>query len=196
MGRTLQAAPGGIQIRSTCEESMTRTIVAAAAALLLGTTGGAAAQATATAELIDRDGNRTGEVRLTQTPGHGVLLRIEASGLEPGTVAIHIHETGRCDAPTFESAGGHFNPVGVAHGALHPDGMHAGDLLNLHIPESGRIETERHARLVTLDSGWLTSLLDGDGAAVVIHAGADDYMSQPTGDAGGRVACGVIRRSP
>lgn len=177
---------------------MTRTIVAAAAALLLGTTGGAVAQATATAtaELMDREGNRTGEVRLTQTPGQGVLLRIEAWGLEPGTVAIHIHEAGRCTAPTFESAGGHFNPVGVAHGALHADGMHAGDLLNLHIPESGRIETERHARLVTLDPGFLTSLLDGNGTAVIIHAGADDYLSQPTGDAGGRVACGVIRRSP
>jgi superoxide dismutase, Cu-Zn family len=177
---------------------MTRPILATATALLLATAAAAHAQAapTARAELIDREGNRTGEVRLTQTPGQGVLLQIEAWGLEPGVAAIHIHETGRCDPPSFESAGGHFNPVGVAHGALHPDGMHAGDLLNLHIPESGRIETERHARLVTLDSGWLTSLLEGNGTAVVIHVSADDYVSQPTGDAGARAACGVIRRAP
>jgi superoxide dismutase, Cu-Zn family len=173
---------------------MTRSILATAA-LILATAAVAHAQAapTARAELLDRDGNRTGEVRLTQTPGHGVLLHIEVWGLQPGTVGIHIHETGRCDPPTFESAGGHFNPVGMAHGALHPDGMHAGDLLNLHIPESGRVETERHARYVTLESGWLTSLVDGDGTAVVIHESPDDYVSQPTGDAGGRVACGVIR---
>jgi superoxide dismutase, Cu-Zn family len=179
---------------------MTRSI--AVAALLLTTAASSAAAqvptpaevpTTARAELVDRDGVRTGNVVLTQTPHHGVLLRIEAWGLEPGVHAIHIHETGRCDPPDFESAGGHFNPTDAGHGALHPTGMHVGDLLNLHVPADGRVVTERHAPRATLASGETASLLDGDGTAVVIHVSADDYRSQPTGDAGGRVACGVIR---
>jgi superoxide dismutase, Cu-Zn family len=173
---------------------MTRTIPVAAL-LILGTVAGVAGQvpATARAELIDRDGNRTGEVLLTQTPHHGVLLRIEAWGLEPGVHAIHIHEAGRCDAPDFESAGGHFNPTAAGHGALHPQGMHVGDLVNLHVPADGRVVAERHAPRATLEAGAATSLLDGAGTAIVIHAAADDYLSQPAGDAGPRVACGVIR---
>jgi superoxide dismutase, Cu-Zn family len=175
---------------------MTRSIAAAATLLLLGSTSGLAAQdaLTAEAELIDRNGNRTGVVTLMQTPFHGVLLRIEAWGLEPGSRAIHIHETGRCDPPEFTSAGGHFNPGDRAHGVLHADGLHAGDLLNLQVPESGRVETERHAPHVTLEAGAPNSLVGGDGTAVVIHVSGDDYISQPTGDAGDRVACGVIRR--
>jgi superoxide dismutase, Cu-Zn family len=179
---------------------MTRSIPVVAL-LLTGAASSAAAQvptptqvpSTARAELVDRDGMRTGHVVVTQTPHHGVLLRIEAWGLEPGVRAIHIHQTGRCDPPAFESAGGHFNPTGAGHGALHPTGMHAGDMLNLHVPADGRVVTERHAPGVTLASGETGSLLDGDGTAVVIHVSADDYRSQPTGDAGARVACGVIR---
>jgi superoxide dismutase, Cu-Zn family len=168
---------------------------ALAPSLLLVTAAGLAAQAplTARAELLDRQGQRTGEVVLTETPGHGVLLRIEAWGLEPGVLAIHIHETGRCEPPDFESAGGHFNPHERAHGILHREGMHAGDLLNLQVTEGGRVVTERVAPRVTLREGKPGSLLGGDGTAIVIHVGADDYVSQPTGDAGGRAACGVIR---
>jgi superoxide dismutase, Cu-Zn family len=149
---------------------------------------------TAVAELMDSRGTRIGTVELTQTPFHGVILHIEARGLEPGVRGIHIHETGRCDAPDFGSAGGHYNPAGRDHGILHPHGMHAGDLLNLHVPASGYVVAERMAPLVTLRPGAPNSLLGGDGTAIVIHAGSDDYLSQPTGDAGGRVACGVIRQ--
>jgi superoxide dismutase, Cu-Zn family len=176
---------------------MTRSI-ATAAILVLGLTPGLTAQEalTARADLIDRDGNPTGVVTFTETPFHGVLVRIEAWGLEPGPRAIHIHETGICETPDFTSAGGHFNPAGRAHGLLHEHGVHAGDLLNLHVPADGRIVTERYAPHVTLRPGALNSLLEGNGTAVVIHAEGDDYVSQPTGDAGDRVACGVIRGQP
>lgn len=173
---------------------MTRSI-AGTAVLLVALATGLPGQETpeARAELIDRNGNRIGEVHLTETPFQGVLLHIEAGSLEAGVRAIHIHETGQCDPPDFGSAGGHLNPTGRAHGALHAHGMHAGDLLNLHVPADGRIVAERLAPNVTLRTGVANSLLDGDGSAVVIHALADDYESQPTGDAGDRVACGVVR---
>jgi superoxide dismutase, Cu-Zn family len=158
--------------------------------------GEAAAQQmlTATARLIDAQGREVGTVRLQETPIKGVLLRIEVSGLSAGDHAIHIHEVGRCDAPSFESAGGHFNPWGHAHGAASPNGMHAGDLLNLSVPGAGRIELERLARTVTLAEGLLNSLFDEDGSSIVIHAGPDDYVSQPSGNSGNAVVCGVIRR--
>jgi superoxide dismutase, Cu-Zn family len=178
---------------------MTRSIALAAILLLVP---GAALSAqeertahdplTARAELIDRDGNPAGHVVLTQTPHNVVLLKIEAWGLEPGVRAIHIHETGQCDPPGFGSAGGHFNPIDAGHGAMHQRGMHVGDLLNLHVPADGRVVTERFAIGATLRRGEPTSLLGGDGTAIVIHASADDYRTQPTGDAGGRVVCGVI----
>lgn len=156
--------------------------------------GDAAAQLpTATAVLIDTEGRQIGTVRLEETPIKGVLLRIDVTGLSTGEHGIHIHETGRCDAPSFESAGGHFDPWGHAHGAESPNGMHAGDLINLRVPGQGRIEAERLAENVTLAEGLLNSLLDEDGSAVVIHAGADDYVSQPSGSSGSPVACGVIR---
>lgn len=148
---------------------------------------------TAHAELFDSAGAAVGEVHLQETPRNGVLLRVDVAGLEPGSHAIHIHETGLCEAPTFESAGGHFAPAENAHGLLHENGAHAGDMVNLHVPESGEIEAERQAPHVTLLPDQSNSLLGGDGTAIVIHAGSDDYLSQPSGDAGGRVACGVIR---
>jgi superoxide dismutase, Cu-Zn family len=173
---------------------MFRTITGTAALVAVLVAGAAAQEPlTARADLIDRDGHPVGHVTLTQTPHHGIILSIEAWGLEPGVRAIHIHEVGRCDPPDFDSAGGHFNPTGAGHGAMHPEGMHVGDLLNLQVPEDGRVVTERHAHRATLVEGEATSLLGGDGTAIVIHASADDYASQPTGDAGGRVACGVIR---
>jgi Cu-Zn family superoxide dismutase len=166
------------------------------ALLAFGSWGEMAAQQlpTAAARLIDAQGREVGIVRLQETPIKGVLLRIEVSGLSPGEHAIHIHEVGRCDAPTFDSTGGHFNPWNHDHGAASSNGMHAGDLLNLSVPGPGRIEVERLARTVTLADGLLNSLFDEDGSAIVIHAGPDDYTSQPSGNAGDPVACGVVRR--
>lgn len=149
---------------------------------------------TARAVLIDATGAERGEVLLRQTPGNGVLLDIRVRGLDPGTHGVHIHETGVCRPADFTSAGGHYNPHGRAHGALHPEGMHGGDMVNLHVPAGGELRGERIAREVSLHDGVAGTLFDEDGSAIIVHAGADDYLSQPSGDAGGRVLCGVVRR--
>lgn len=170
------------------------SIVGVAVGVTLIAAGGLSAQTpiTAEAELIDREGQPVGQVGLQETPGHGVLLDVDISGLPPGTHAIHIHETGSCEPPSFESAGGHYAPRGNAHGILSDDGAHVGDLLNLQVPESGEVRTERLATEASLGEDDATTLLDEDGSAIVVHAGTDDYLSQPSGDAGERLACGVI----
>lgn len=160
--------------------------------------GAAAAQdggqdGSASATLVDPAGQELGRAVLTETPGHGVLIRIEVEGLEPGDHGFHIHETGRCEVPDFASAGGHYAPRGNAHGVLRRDGKHAGDLLNLVVPGSGHVVVEQLARGVTLEPGAAGSLFDDDGAALVIHANPDDYRTQPSGGGGPKVACGVIR---
>jgi Cu-Zn family superoxide dismutase len=103
-----------------------------------------------------------------------------------------LHAVGRCDPP-FDSAGSHFNPVVKVHGYLNEGGPHAGDLPNVHVPESGILEFEILAANVTLRAGKSNPLLDQDGAALVIHAGPDDYKTDPSGASGSRLACGVIR---
>ncbi len=166
---------------------MTRTgiILAAAAALAAGP---ALAQ-TATAAFVDAQGQPNGEAELTQT-AEGVLIRIEVSGLPAGEwVAFHVHETGSCDHATgHESAGGHFNPTSKEHGFLAAAGPHAGDMPNQHVAEDGVLRAQVFNSFVRLGEG------DADivGRALMIHARADDYETQPSGDAGDRLACGVI----
>lgn len=147
----------------------------------------------ASATLIDANGAEVGTAELVQTPANGVLIRLEARGLEHGEHAFHIHETGLCTTPEFTSAGGHFAPRDHGHGMLHERGMHGGDMPNLHVPADGSVQAHRLAEHVSLVPGQPGFLLDSDGSALVIHAGADDYRSQPSGAAGARVACGVIR---
>lgn len=172
---------------------MRAIVTTAVLALLIGAGETAAQQMTATAALISPDGEPVGEAQLTETPNHGVLVQLRVEGLEPGAHGFHIHETGACTAPDFSSAGGHYAPRGNAHGLLHPDGKHVGDLLNLIVPESGMVVAERLATDVTLEPGAEGSLFDDDGSALVIHANADDYESQPSGGGGPKVACGVIQ---
>lgn len=169
------------------------TVTAASAQQALGVPVQQSGDQVARAVLMDPNGNSIGSAELVQTPNEAVLIRLTVEGLEPGTHAFHIHETGVCTPPDFSSAGGHYAPHGRSHGIFHEDGEHGGDLLNLQVPESGRVQTERLAPHVTLVPGAAGFLLDDDGSALVIHAGADDYESQPSGDAGSRVACGVIR---
>jgi superoxide dismutase, Cu-Zn family len=144
-----------------------------------------------TVELRDQKGKVVGTVLLVDTP-HGLLLRGALTGLPPGTHAIHFHEIGKCEAP-FKSSGGHYNPTKKSHGVMDPVGLHAGDLPNLVIPRNGKLDFELFAMDLTLADGPNT-VLDADGTALVIHAKADDYKSQPAGDAGDRIACGAITR--
>lgn len=143
----------------------------------------------AVANFTDAEGNPAGTAALTQT-GSGVLMELELTGLPPGEwVAFHVHETGTCDAAShYQSAGGHFNPTGKDHGYLAPNGPHAGDMPNQSVGADGVLRAHVFNPSVTLDEGDAGIR----GRALMIHAKPDDYTSQPSGDAGDRLACAVI----
>ena len=145
---------------------------------------------TAKAALKDAQGKQVGEVELVQLTS-GVLLRMALKGAPAGERAFHVHAVGKCEAP-FTSAGPHFNPAGHKHGLEAKEGSHAGDMPNLHIPASGDLTIEIVNPTVTLAKGPPNSLFDADGSAIVIHAGKDDYKSDPAGNAGDRIICGVV----
>lgn len=165
--------------------------VAAGAALLVAALAPPASAQSASAPLKDTQGKEVGSANLTQTP-HGVLIIVSVKGLPPGDHAFHVHAVGKCEPP-FTSAGGHFNPEGKKHGMLAAEGHHAGDMPNLHVPQNGDLTVEILNTDITLEKGKPNSVFDADGSAVVIHAKGDDYKSDPAGDAGGRIACGVIK---
>ena len=143
-------------------------------------------------DLINAKGRPAGTATLTQTPA-GVLINLNVTGLSAGPHGFHIHAAGRCDPPDFKSAGGHFNPAGKQHGFMSPKGYHAGDMANLVAGKDGAAHAEVLVEGVKLSDGD-TALLRPGGAAIVIHAGPDDYKSDPAGASGARVVCGVIAR--
>lgn len=146
--------------------------------------------AIAKAVLKDKSGKEVGEANLTQTR-NGVLIRLSVKGVEPGEHAFHVHAVGKCEAP-FTSAGGHFNPANHKHGLEAAEGAHAGDMPNLHVPQDGTLTVEVFNTMITLAKGQPNSVFDADGSALVIHAKADDNKTDPAGDAGDRIACGVV----
>jgi Cu-Zn family superoxide dismutase len=145
-------------------------------------------------ELRNAAGQPVGAAQFTQS-GTVVRLVVEARGLSPGLHALHVHAVGRCDPPDFASAGGHFNPLNRQHGALNALGAHAGDLPNLPVAPDGTGRLEGTTEQITLGAGP-TSVWDADGSALVIHASADDFKTDPTGNSGARIACGVFVRAP
>lgn len=150
----------------------------------------AAETTSASASFVDMEGADNGTASLTGT-ANGVLIEIEVSGLPAGEwLAFHVHETGTCDHESdHESAGGHFNPGDAAHGYLAEGGPHAGDMPNQYVGEDGVLRAQVFNHMVTLGDGGEADIA---GRALMIHGGADDYQTQPTGDAGDRYACAVI----
>lgn len=151
-----------------------------------------AARKSATAELKDAKGHKVGDARFTETKS-GVMMSVTVTHLGPGERAIHIHEAGNCEAPDFKTAGGHFNPEKKKHGTHNPEGHHAGDLPNLKVGPDGKAAYKATIAGVTLAGEGANSLFHTGGTSVVIHEAADDMKTDPSGNAGARVACGVIR---
>ena len=150
----------------------------------------AKSSATGTAEIKNAQGQIIGNANLAGAP-KGMIVKLRLEKAPAGTHALHVHEIGKCEAPTFESAGGHLNPMKNTHGMLSANGPHAGDLPNVTVPANGSLELELFVPGAHL--GGEDSVLDADGAAIVLHAKPDDHRTDPAGNAGDRIACGVMQ---
>jgi superoxide dismutase, Cu-Zn family len=146
-----------------------------------------------TVKLSDAKGKDVGTATLTDTD-KGVKIDLDVKGLAPGDHAIHVHEAGKCDAPDFKSAGGHFNPDKKHHGMDSKDGPHAGDMPNFKVDDKGNAKTSVVAPNVNLKDKDAHSVFTDAGTALVIHEKADDGKTDPAGNAGARIACGVIKK--
>jgi Cu-Zn family superoxide dismutase len=149
----------------------------------------AAAGAAATAQMKGTGGRDLGTLTLSESGG-SITVSGQLAGLPPGEHGFHIHTTGKCDGPSFETAGAHWNPTNKGHGTNNPAGPHLGDMANITVGADSSVSVQ-----ATTPGGSLhgeNALLDGDGAAIVIHAKADDYKSNPSGNSGNRIACGVV----
>jgi Cu-Zn family superoxide dismutase len=151
-----------------------------------------AAEGDQVAAQLSGDGIR-GAVTMTETGSGTILVTVTADGVPEGAHGFHVHEFGECDPATgFESAGGHL-AAGLEHGLAREGGPHPGDFPNVFAQSDGVVQAEFFTRGFTVGSEGQRRVLDADGSAVILHAGADDYASQPSGDAGARIACGVLR---
>lgn len=146
-------------------------------------------QAAMIAEIKSPQGESHGTATLAPTPSGMMLVTLDLTGLPPGIRGVHIHETGECSPPDFDSAGGHLAD-GKEHGTMAENGPHPGDLPNLHVPEGGALMVEFFAAGLTPDL-----LGDDDGSAIIIHEQPDDYVGQPAGNAGTRVGCGTFAQA-
>ncbi|TVY10068.1 superoxide dismutase family protein [Paenibacillus cremeus] len=143
-------------------------------------------------DLLGAKGTSIGKATLTQVNG-GVQFDVDAMNLPEGTHGIHVHENGKCVGPNFDSAGAHFNPAHKKHGVENPEGPHAGDLPNLVAGADGKAKFSFVSKMVTLEKNQPNSLLKEGGTSLVIHEKADDYKTDPSGNSGSRIACGVIQ---
>ena len=176
---------------AACSSGDDTDAVATDPALAEGASG-SAETVVATAPLAAADGAPRGEARLVAI-GDRVELRVADTGLPAGNLGMHLHMSGKCEGPKFESAGAHLNPGNRKHGSENPDGSHLGDLPNLTVAADG--SGNAVAGLAEMRSGAEQALFDADGTAIVIHAKADDYKTDPSGDSGDRIACGVMTRA-
>jgi Cu-Zn family superoxide dismutase len=173
---------------------MRRTFILAGLLLLFGNValaGEKGGAASAEAVIKDSGGKTVGTSVLTQT-AQGVAMVVEVSQFPPGSHGIHVHAIGKCDPPDFKSAGGHFNPHAKKHGLKSPEGAHAGDLPNLVVGPDGAGKLSATLVGATLERGNPASLLNPNGTSFIIHAKADDEVTDPAGNSGDRIACGVI----
>lgn len=169
---------------------MTRTLAAAAIIGFLGSAGVSAQMKHV--DLKDAKGNSVGMAMISPAKDGGVSVALDVKGLPAGEHAVHFHAVPKCEAP-FTSAGSHFNPANKKHGLQNPDGPHAGDMPNFTVAANGTAKTTVTNKNVTMGDG-ANSLYANGGTALVIHAAADDMKSDPAGNAGDRIACGVITK--
>ncbi len=145
--------------------------------------------------LKDTKGNDVGTATLV-AKGKGIVLKLDLKDLPPGEHGVHFHQNPKCDPPDFKSAGGHFNPGSEMHGMNNPHGHHAGDMPNITVKPDGKVKTTMQNDAVVLGTGGeKNSLLANGGTSIMVHAKADDMESDPSGNAGDRIACGVITQS-
>ena len=184
------AAISAAALLSACqqrEEPAANETVEANAPAMANEAAPAAAQS---AQLVDADGKAIGQVAISED-ANGVSLKVTAAGLPAGTHGVHLHEKGMCEGPKFESAGAHWNPATKQHGRDNPMGAHLGDLANMEAADGAEASSTYLVAGVTV-GGATNALADADGTSLVVHAKADDYKTDPSGNSGDRIACAVL----